>query len=113
MIQRSFFQFQKDKDALDTQEKRRDLEAQLAGIEDLRSVVKDDVKYSFSVDEAIADYYYLTKELERRGEEKRQVIIKPENVAPFLNPGRLVAMKDGAVDWGWGVLVSAIRQKIT
>jgi len=112
MIQRSFFQFQKDKDALDTQEKRRDLEAQLAGIEDLRSVVKDDVKYSFSVDEAIADYYYLTKELDRRKEELRQVIIIPENVAPFLNPGRLVAMKDGAVDWGWGILVAASRQKI-
>jgi len=54
MIQRSFHQFQKDRDAMDIQEKRRDLETQLSAIEDLRSVVKDDTKYTFSVDEAIA-----------------------------------------------------------
>jgi len=112
MIQRSFHQFQKDRDAMDIQEQRRDLETQLAGIEDLRSVVKDDEKYSFSVDEAIADYYYLTKEMDRRKEELRQIIIVPENVAPFLNPGRLVHMKDKTVDWGWGILVAASRQKI-
>jgi len=116
MIQRSFHQFQKDRDAMDVQEKRRDLETQLAGIEDLRSVVKDDQKYAFSVDEAIADYYYLTKELERRKDDLRQIVTQPENVAPFLNPGRLVYMKDtqkeGTVEWGWGMLVSASRQKI-
>jgi len=39
-------------------------------------------------------------------------VILPENVAPFLNPGRLVYMKDGAVDWGWGILTAASRQKI-
>jgi ATP-dependent RNA helicase DOB1 len=111
MIQRSFFQFQKDKDALDIQEKKRDYETQLAAIEDLRAVVKDDNKYAFSVDEAIADYYHISKEIEKKREELRQVVIIPEHVAPFLNPGRLVYMKDGTVDWGWGILVAASRQK--
>lgn len=112
MIQRSFHQFQKDRDAMAIQEQRRDLETQLAQIEDLRSVVQDDQKYEFSVDEAIADYYYLTKELDRRKEELRQVVTQPEHVAPFLNPGRLVHMKDATVEWGWGILISASRQKI-
>lgn len=112
MIQRSFHQFQKDRDAMEIQEKKRDYEAQLTAIEDLRAVVQDDQKYTFSIDECIADYYYLTKEIEKKKEELRQIIIIPENVAPFLNPGRLVSIKDGNVDWGWGILVAASRQKI-
>jgi len=132
MIQRSFHQFQKDRDALQIQEKKRDLESQLAAVEDLRAVVKDDRKYPFNIDEAIADYYYLTKETDKKKEDLRQVIIKPEHIAPFLNPGRLVHMrcaeasstassassstapvpKTESKDWGWGILVAASRQRI-
>jgi len=112
MIQRSFHQFQKDRDALAMHEKRRDLETELSSIDDLRAVVKDDTMYTFNVDEAIADYYYLDKELERKREELRQIVARPEHIAPFLNPGRLVRMKDGANDWGWGILIAAGRQKI-
>merc|ERR1719327_1570466 len=112
MIQRSFHQFQKDKVALAIQEQKRDLEKELAGIEDIRLAVKDDTSYSFNVDETIADYYYLAKELERRREELRLLVTNPIHVAPFLNPGRLVCLKDGAVDWGWGILVSAARRQV-
>lgn len=113
MIQRSFHQFQKDKSALEVQNQKRDLEAELARIEDLRVVVQDDTKYNFNIDETIADYYYISKELEKRREERRQVITQPEHIAPFLNPGRLVYMKDGETDWGWGILVVAARRRIT
>lgn len=112
MIQRSFRQFQKDRDALGVQEQKRDVDTQLAAIEDIRSVVQDDGQYDFSLDEAIADYYALTKELERKQEELRLIVIKPEYIAPYLNPGRLVYMRDGAMDWGWGILVSASRPRV-
>eukprot|EP00929_Paragymnodinium_shiwhaense_P079590 TRINITY_DN4148_c0_g1_i1.p1 TRINITY_DN4148_c0_g1~~TRINITY_DN4148_c0_g1_i1.p1 ORF type:complete len:1051 (-),score=311.45 TRINITY_DN4148_c0_g1_i1:306-3458(-) len=112
MIQRSFHQFQKDRDAMVIQDQKKDLEGQLAAIEDIRTAVKDDTKYSFNVDEAIADYYYLAKEQEKKKEELRQIIIQPENVAPFLNPGRLLNLRDGELNWGWGVLVAASRQRV-
>eukprot|EP00930_Biecheleria_cincta_P028758 TRINITY_DN20049_c0_g1_i1.p1 TRINITY_DN20049_c0_g1~~TRINITY_DN20049_c0_g1_i1.p1 ORF type:complete len:1065 (+),score=272.73 TRINITY_DN20049_c0_g1_i1:63-3257(+) len=112
MIQRSFHQFQKDKSALEIRNQKKDLEVQLANIEDIKKAVQDDTRYNFDVDEAIADYYYISKELEKRSEERRQIVIRPENIAPFLNPGRLVYMKDGETDWGWGILVAASRKKL-
>lgn len=38
---------------------------------------------------------------------------KPENIIPFLVPGRLIYIKTDKEDWGWGVLVSFSKQKIT
>lgn len=112
MIQRSFHQFQKDKQALEIKDKKRDMETELSNIDDLRSVLKDDTEYGFNTDEAIADYYYISKELDKQKEVLRQIVIRPEHIAPFLNPGRLVYMKDGEMDWGWGILVSAGKQKV-
>ncbi|CAE7946505.1 MTREX [Symbiodinium sp. KB8] len=113
MIQRSFHQFQKDKGALELQSKKQDLETELNNLEDIRAAVSDDAVYSFNVDEAIADYYYIDKQLKKKQEEKREIVVRPENIAPFLNPGRLVYMRDGDTDWGWGILVSASRKKLT
>lgn len=39
-------------------------------------------------------------------DEIRRIVVKPENIAPFLVPGRLIHVKTGQYDWGWGVLVS-------
>jgi len=112
MIQRSFHQFQKDRAALEIQDQKRDLEAELTRIEDLRSVVQDDAQHGFNIDEAIADYYYLTKEAEKKRADIRQIVNRPDNIVPFLNPGRLLYMVDGVVEWGWGILVHACRRKL-
>mmetsp|Transcript_95215 Transcript_95215/g.308313 ORF Transcript_95215/g.308313 Transcript_95215/m.308313 type:complete len:1047 (-) Transcript_95215:81-3221(-) len=112
MIQRSFLQFQKDRDALSLQDQKRDLEVELTRIDDLRVVVKDDTHYDFNIDEAIADHYYIVKEMNKKSEELRQIVTRPENIAPFLNPGRLVSMRDGSTDWGWGILIAASRRKV-
>jgi len=113
MIQRSFHQFQKDKSAIEIQGKKQDLEAEVANLEDLRVAVNDQSSYAFNVDEAIADYYYIDKQLSKKIDERRDIIVQPENIAPYLNPGRLVCMKDGEIDWGWGILISAARKKLT
>merc|ERR1712194_462758 len=94
MVQRSFLQYQKDKDSLAIQDQKNDIEAELTKIEDLRLAVKDEAHYDFNMEEAIADYYYIMKEREKKKEDARQIIIAPEHIAPFLNPGRLVYMKD-------------------
>merc|ERR1712194_385963 len=86
--------------------------AELTKIEDLRLAVKDEAHYDFNMEEAIADYYYIMKEREKKKEDARQIIIAPEHIAPFLNPGRLVYMKDEATDWGWGIVISASRRKM-
>lgn len=39
-------------------------------------------------------------------EEIRKIVVKPENIVPFLVPGRLIRIKTPQYDWGWGVLVS-------
>ncbi|CAK9034559.1 unnamed protein product [Durusdinium trenchii] len=114
MIQRSFHQFQKDKSALEIQARKQDLETEVANLEDLRVAVNDNnSSYAFNVDEAIADYYYIDKQLKKKMDEKREIIVRPEHIAPFLNPGRLVCLKDGETDWGWGILISAARKKLT
>ena len=47
------------------------------------------------------------------GEEIRKIIVKPENIVPFLVPGRMIKIKTDQFDWGWGILVSFSKQKIT
>jgi len=112
MIQRSFHQFQKDRAALIINEQKKDVEIELESVDELQSAVKDDTEYPFNVDETMADYYYLTKELQHKREELRVILIKPENIVPFLSPGRLIYVQDGEVDWGWGILITANQRKI-
>jgi ATP-dependent RNA helicase DOB1 len=112
MIQRSFHQFQKDRAVLEIQDQKRDREAELGRVEDLRAALQDETQYSFNVEEVIADYFYIGKELDKCKEDVRQTITRPENITPFLNPGRLLYMKDGDVDWGWGILVAASKKVI-
>ena len=46
----------------------------------------------------------------------RKIVAMPENVVPFLVPGRLirVSILNGTLeqDWGWGILVNFTKQKI-
>lgn len=50
--------------------------------------------------------------------EIRKIVTLPENIVPFLVPGRLLRICIGGnettkdQDWGWGILVSFTKQKI-
>ena len=46
-------------------------------------------------------------------EEIRKIVVRPENIVPFLVPGRLIKIKSDQHDWGWGILASFSKQKIT
>jgi len=65
------------------------------------------------VEEVAEDPETMQADLAAKREELRQIMIKPDNVAPFLNRGRLVYMKDAASDLGWGILVSAAKSAHT
>lgn len=58
--------------------------------ENRKAFGEDTSSYNFNVDESIADYFYIDKQLKKKMDERREIISRPENIAPFLNPGRLV-----------------------
>jgi ATP-dependent RNA helicase DOB1 len=48
---------------------------------------------------------YLDQQLKIKAEINK-IVCQPENIVPFLVPGRLIKIKSDDVDWGWGILVS-------
>lgn len=44
--------------------------------------------------------------LKEKGQDFQAVISHPTYALPFLNPGRLVEVKDGDVEFGWGIVVA-------
>jgi ATP-dependent RNA helicase DOB1 len=57
-------------------------------------------------EEEIEEYWDLRKVLQEKGDDFRSVITHPTYSLPFLNTGRLVEIKDGERDYGWGVVVA-------
>ena len=53
----------------------------------------------------IRDYYQLRELLSEKGSDFRSVITHPTYALPFLNTGRLVEIREGDRDFGWGVVV--------
>jgi hypothetical protein len=44
--------------------------------------------------------------LKEKGQDFQAVISHPTYSLPFLNPGRLIEVRDGDADFGWGVVVA-------
>jgi superfamily II RNA helicase len=57
-------------------------------------------------EEAIADYDEMKHQLEKYRADVQAVITDPNYILPFLQPGRLVKVKDQDIDWGWGVIIN-------
>jgi len=60
----------------------------------------------------VGEYFDLRMLLSKLHEQMRQTMLKPVHILPFLNPGRLVKVRDGAEDWGWGIVVNFKKQNI-
>ena len=61
----------------------------------------------------------LEKQQVEVSQEVRKIVAEPENLVPFLVPGRLLRISvtndsvDGSEqDWGWGILVNFTKQRI-
>jgi ATP-dependent RNA helicase DOB1 len=57
-------------------------------------------------EESISEYYDIRQQLDELGKDFQAVVTHPTYALPFLQPGRLVTVKHGDQDFGWGVVVS-------
>lgn len=57
-------------------------------------------------EEAVADYYSIKAQLTKYNDDVQAVVTHPRFCLPFLQPGRLVRIKDGDADFGWGCIVN-------
>jgi len=53
-----------------------------------------------------SDYFDLRKQLDDLSKDFKEIISHPNYSLPFLQPGRLIRIKHGDFDFGWGCVVS-------
>lgn len=93
MLERCFFQYQS---AASVPELENEVEEATRVFEEL--IIPDEPTTS--------DYFNLRKQLNNLSKDFREIISHPNYSLPFLQPGRLVKIKHGDVDFGWGCIVS-------
>ncbi|GFN96742.1 superkiller viralicidic activity 2-like 2 [Plakobranchus ocellatus] len=93
MLERSFFQFQNY--------------AAIPGL--LEKLQAKELAYkslSIEDEDSVSAYYRIRQQLDVLGRELRHFILKPSYLLPFLQPGRVVKVKNGDLDFGWGVVLN-------
>ncbi|XP_025110622.1 exosome RNA helicase MTR4-like [Pomacea canaliculata] len=93
MLERSFYQFQNY--------------AAIPGL--LEKLKKCEEKYnamSVADEDQVSSYFRIRQQLDNLGKELRSFVLKPVYLLPFLQPGRLVKVKNKDDDFGWGVVVN-------
>ncbi|XP_043919863.1 exosome RNA helicase MTR4 [Protopterus annectens] len=93
MLEKSFFQFQHYVAIPGIVEKIKKLEDQYNEIE-------------IPNEDSVVTYYKIRQQLAKLGKEIEEYIHKPKYCLPFLQPGRLVKVKNEDEDFGWGVVVN-------
>nr|XP_033341153.1 exosome RNA helicase MTR4 [Megalopta genalis] len=93
MLERSFYQFQNQASIPDLYNKVKELQAAYNAV--------DIDKYS-----QISSYHDIREQLDRLTNEFRSYLTKPEYLLPFLQPGRLVKVKNENEMFDWGIIVN-------
>nr|CAB3266089.1 superkiller viralicidic activity 2-like 2 [Phallusia mammillata] len=93
MLEKSFYQFQHYTAIPEKIEKVAALEKQYATLK-----IKDE-------DESMT-YYRIRQQLNKLGMQLEEFIHMPKYCLPFLQPGRLVKVRNGDHEFGWGVVVN-------
>uniref|UniRef100_A0A8C4M2A9 RNA helicase n=1 Tax=Equus asinus TaxID=9793 RepID=A0A8C4M2A9_EQUAS len=93
MLEKSFYQFQHYRAIPGVVEKVKSSEQQYNKI-----VIPNE--------ESVVIYYKIRQQLAKLGKEIEEYIHKPKYCLPFLQPGRLVKVKNEGDDFGWGVVVN-------
>ena len=64
-------------------------------------------------DEAtIKSYFDLRKQLDILAEDMRMVIIHPNHSLQFMQPGRVVEVRQGDINFGWGAVINFSRRTV-
>ncbi|XP_006662774.2 DExH-box ATP-dependent RNA helicase DExH10 [Oryza brachyantha] len=58
----------------------------------------------------LAEYHKLELGISELEKKIMSEIIRPERALLYLVPGRLVKVRDGSTDWGWGVVVNVVKK---
>ncbi|XP_013393538.1 exosome RNA helicase MTR4 [Lingula anatina] len=93
MLERSFYQFQNYSAIPEMYEKLKKLETQYNSI-------------TMEREDEVAGYYRIRQQLANLEKELQNYIHKPQYLLPFLQPGRMVKVKNGEDDFGWGIVVN-------
>lgn len=93
MLERSFYQFQNYAAIPELFDKLRKTEEEYNNIK----VPNED---------QVSSYYKIRQQLDNLGSDLLTYIQKPQYLLPFLQPGRLVKVKNGKDEFGWTVVVN-------
>lgn len=93
MLEKSFYQFQNYGAIPEMIDKIKKLEFK----RDLIEIPNED---------SVMSYYKIRQQLKKLSDELLQFIHQPKYLLPFLQPGRLVHVKNGDDDFGWGTIVN-------
>ncbi|KAJ5172430.1 rRNA-processing arch domain-containing protein [Penicillium capsulatum] len=93
MLERCFKQFQSTGSVADLEKELKDLEEKRANM-----TIEDEG--------TVREYHDLRKQLDIFSGDVQAVISHPNNMVPFLNPGRFLHVKYQGFDFGWGILIS-------
>ncbi|KAF3437280.1 hypothetical protein FNV43_RR20033 [Rhamnella rubrinervis] len=96
VIKNSFHQFQYEKALPDIGKKVSKLE-------------QEAVMLDASGEAVVAEYHKIKLEIAQLEKKMMLEITRPERVLYFLQPGRLVRVREGGTDWGWGVVVNVLK----
>lgn len=97
MLEKSFYQFQHYRALPGVVEKIKKYEEQYHSIE-------------IPNEESVVTYFKIRQQLAKLGKEIQEFIHKPKYCLPFLQPGRLVKVKNEEADFGWGVVVNFCKK---
>ncbi|XP_070563794.1 exosome RNA helicase MTR4-like [Ptychodera flava] len=93
MLERSFYQFQNYSAIPEMFEKLKKLEDEYNS-----EVIPNE--------ESIEAYYKIRQQLDKLGKEVQSFINQPKYCLPYLQPGRLVRVKNDDDDFGWGTVIN-------
>jgi len=71
-----------------------------------QELMREAGEVTFENESTLEEYYSLKIQIDDTYDEISKFIRQPDFSVPFLQPGRLVFMQDGATTWGWGALVN-------
>ncbi|KAH9305965.1 hypothetical protein KI387_010369 [Taxus chinensis] len=97
VIKNSFHQFQHEK-ALP------EVEARVSKLEQEAAIL------DASEEASLGEYHKLRLRISQLEKQMMNEISRPERVLLFLVPGRLVKVRDGVTEWGWGVIVNVVKR---
>ncbi|BFZ16879.1 hypothetical protein BsWGS_19918 [Bradybaena similaris] len=97
MLERSFYQFQNSAAIPELLEKLQKKESAYKALD-----IDDE--------DSISAYYHIQQQLDSLTRELKHFIVKPIYLLPFLQPGRVVKVKNENLDFGWGVVLKVYKK---